>query len=105
MALAITTIIILHNLCVEMKDPDFRVDDPSPEIFDTDDFLTPGPLPNAVDLRLCSFSRGGPSTPMDMLRDANELNLKCASVDLLPSNPSIRNHTYAHLCMFSVIFN
>jgi hypothetical protein len=51
MALAITTSIILHNLCVEMKDPDFRADDIPPEIFDTDDFLAPGPLPGAVDLR------------------------------------------------------
>ena len=51
MALAITATIILHNICVEHKDPAFQVYDAIPDIFDTDDFIVAGPLPDAITIR------------------------------------------------------
>ena len=50
MAKAIVACIIIHNICVEQKDPHSEPLPPVPKIFDPDNFIA-APLPTAIAVR------------------------------------------------------
>lgn len=51
MSIAVIASIILHNICVERKDPPWPEQFPQAQVFDTDDFVAPPVAQEATTLR------------------------------------------------------